>query len=352
MAERIAFSQQNLRRLFEQTPEEPLPPKRRIVIFSDLHIGNGGPNDDFRTNAELFLEVLRSYYLEREYGLILNGDVEELQRFRLPDITSRWRDVYEVFDQFEQQDRLRRLVGNHDMDLLINTNHRFCVENALRLRYHGNTIFLFHGHQTSRAFERYNRLVGVGLRVFANPLRITNFSVARDSRKRFRAEEEVYTFASASKVMAIIGHTHRPLFESMSKIDSLRFEIERLCRKYPKASPKKQRRIETVIDSHKTELRRIREHEGEPDGPSLYNSNLLIPCLFNSGTVIGKRGMTCLEIEDGRIALVHWFDDRRTRKYLAYGNLETFELPHTTYHRVKIKRENLDYIFARIKLLA
>jgi hypothetical protein len=152
--------------------------------------------------------------------------------------------------------------------------------------------------------------------------------------------------------MAVIGHTHRPLFESMSKIDSLRFEIERLCRKYPKASQKKQRRIETVINSHKTELSRIRDHDGEPDGPSLYNANLLIPCVFNSGTVIGKRGMTCLEIDRGRIALVHWFDHRRTRKYLRYGNLDAYELPDTSYHRVEIKRESLDYIFARINLLA
>jgi len=85
---------------------------------------------------------------------------------------------------------------------------------------------------------------------------------------------------------------------------------------------------------------------------SLYNANLVVPCMFNSGTVIGKRGMTCLEIDDGQMALVHWFDDTRSRKYLNYGNYETEQLPGTDFHRVEVKRDSLDYIFTRITLLA
>jgi len=84
----------------------------------------------------------------------------------------------------------------------------------------------------------------------------------------------------------------------------------------------------------------------------LYNSHLLVPCTFNSGSVIGKRGMTCIEIEDGRIALVHWFDEGRSRRYLEHVDYRTAALPGTPYHRVVIKSESLDYIFTRIQLLA
>lgn len=39
-----------------------------------------------------------------------------------------------------------------------------------------------------------------------------------------------------------------------------------------------------------------------------------IPCLFNSGCVIGKRGVTAPEIEEVNIRLVHWFDSRISKK--------------------------------------
>jgi UDP-2,3-diacylglucosamine pyrophosphatase LpxH len=347
------FSLENLTRLYRETPETELAPDARIVIFSDLHLGNGGRTDDFLPNSELFLRALRDYYLPRGDSLLLNGDIEELQRFSLPSIRRRWRDVYEVFDSFEARNRLHRLVGNHDLALIEGDHRPFEIAEALRLRHHGNTIFVFHGHQTALRFAKYNHLVEFVLRYLANPLRITNTSVAHDSLKRFRTEERVYEFASSMKVLSIIGHTHRPLFESMSKLDSIKFEIERLCRKYPKVSMQKQRKIERSIEQYKRELARINEDD-DPSATvaSLYNANLVVPCMFNSGTVIGKRGMTCLEITEGRIALVHWFDDRKSDKYLRYSGYSTEQLPGTDFHRVVIKSDSLDYIFSRIRLLA
>ena len=59
--------------------------------MSDLHLGDGGPRDDFRPNAELVHDVLRDYYLEAGYSLVLNGDIEELQRFSYAKIRKRPR---------------------------------------------------------------------------------------------------------------------------------------------------------------------------------------------------------------------------------------------------------------------
>ncbi len=346
-----SFSFRNLTDLYRATPVTMLDPGARIVIFSDLHLGNGTRTDDFLPNSGLFLTVLDRHYQENRFKLILNGDIEELQRFRLPDIMNRWSAVYDLFESFERDHRLLRLVGNHDMDLITRGDHPFRIGEALRFSHHDNSIFILHGHQTTRRFERFNKLYGFGLRYFANPLKIRNYSVAHDSRKRFRTEERIYEFASANKVLSIIGHTHRPLFESMSRVDSLKFEIERLCRKYPKVSVKKQHKIERKIEEYRSELERV--DPDDFDSPSsLYNANLVVPCLFNSGTVIGKRGMTCLEIADERITLVHWFDETRSRKYLRYRNYETAQLPGTDYHRMEVKSDTLDSVFARIKLLA
>jgi hypothetical protein len=62
--------------------------------------------------------------------------------------------------------------------------------------------------------------------------------------------------------------------------------------------------------------------------------------------------MTCIELSDGSITLAHWFDEKRSQKYLQYADYDTQVLPGTDYHRVEIKSESLDYIFTRIRLLA
>ncbi|MFO7782289.1 MAG: metallophosphoesterase, partial [Spirochaetia bacterium] len=84
---------------------------------------------------------------------------------------------------------------------------------------------------------------------------------------------------------------------------------------------------------------------------SLYNADLIVPCLFNSGCVLGKRGMTSLEIRDGRIALVYWFDASRddATPYRDTHGMEA--LPGTHYYRVVLEEDSLDYIFSRINLL-
>jgi predicted phosphodiesterase len=350
---RRIFSYRSLTRLFRRSPTVRLEKSDRYVIFSDLHMGNGGRTDDFLMNAGMFTDVLKKYYLPRGYTLILNGDVEELQRFSLDSIRKRWAAVYDVFDSFRREDRLYRIIGNHDMELLHNTSHDFDILHSLNFDLGGNTIFIFHGHQTSKAYERYNSWLGLGLKFFADPLKIKNYTVAHSSRKRFRTEKRVYEFSSRRKVMSIIGHTHRPLFESMSKIDSLKFEIERLCRKYPFAHEKKKRSIEERIGSHRKELAELnRNDEKNGSRSSLYNADLVVPCMFNSGCVLGKRGMTALEISGGKIALVHWFDSTRSSKYFEYSAYKARQLDDTPYHKVRIKRDSLDYIFSRIKLLA
>lgn len=348
------LSEKNLTELYQRTSKRPLLPEDRYVVVSDLHMGNGGRADDFKSNADLFARVMRDYYLSSGFRLILNGDVEELQRFRLEAIRKTWSDIYEIFSSFRDETGLDRLVGNHDLELLWNTPSDFEVSEALRLDYDGDDIFIFHGHQSSPRILRHNTVIGFVLRYIATPLRLRNYEVAHNSEKKFRTERRVYSFAGARKLLAVIGHTHRPLFESMSKVDSIKFEIERLIRKYPKSGDKKRRKIEQAIETHKRELVRMQRVNGHDDPrESLYNENLVIPTLFNSGCVIGKRGMTTLEINGaGQLTLAHWFDRRRSQKYLQYDAYQTSRLGDTDYFRVEIKSDSLDYVLSRVKLLA
>lgn len=348
------LSERNLNSLYERTPKRPLAPEDRYVIVSDLHMGNGGRADDFKRNADLFETVMQNYYLSGGYNLILNGDVEELQRFRLDAIRRRWSRIYEMFSRFATETQLLRLVGNHDLDLFWKPPADIEVLEALRFDYHGDDIFVFHGHQSNPRLLRYSALIRLVLRYIATPLQVHHYEVSHDSEKKFRTERRVYAFAGARKILSVIGHTHRPLFESMSKVDSIKFEIERLVREYTEAGPEKKRKIEVTIETLKRELLRIQQSRSD-DGQreSLYNENLVVPSLFNSGSVIGKRGMTVLELDgSGRITLAYWFDRRRSQKYLQYETYETTRLGDSDYYRVEIQTDSLDYVLSRVKLLA
>ena len=333
--------------LASQAPARVLKAKERVVVFSDLHLGNGGRRDDFLPNGELLTAALQRYYLPRRYTLVLNGDVEELQRFRLAEVRRRWAAFFGLLEQFARQGRLERLIGNHDAELAVLRDPYPAPRllEALRLELGKESLLLFHGHQASYLQTYLLGLVAVLLRYVANPLGVHNWSVSRSNPRRFRVEKRVYAFARAHRRLVLIGHTHRPLFESLSRLDALRFRIEELCRQVPSAGVRHRAALEGELAVRKDELERVLAKRGPADSGTLYTSPLLVPCLFNSGCCIGKRGLTGLEIAGGGIALVLWFDQTRSRRA---GE----DLPGTPYRREVLEREPLDYLFTRVRLLS
>jgi predicted phosphodiesterase len=343
----------SLQKLLDEAPKVPLGPSDRLVIVSDLHLGDGGPRDDFRQNAALVQEVLRSHYLDAGYSLVLNGDIEELQRFRYESIRAGWQNLLWLFGEFRRRTALYRIIGNHDETLPALADRKDGpLLRAVRFTYEGDTIFLFHGHQATIFFERFNGVSGFFLRHVANRLHIRNFPVMYESRKKYLTEHRVYAFSTSRKVVSIIGHTHRPLFESLSKIDTLRFRIEQLCRDHSSASPGARAIIEAAISACRGELERLWEKDRENGmRSSLYNEQLSIPCLFNSGCAIGKRGFTAIEISGGQIALVHWFDRERGERHMSEDGRIAERLGSTSYYRAVLKQDRLQYVFTRIRLL-
>ena len=353
--------------LLAACPSRIIAEGEKYVIISDLHLGNGGKNDDFRRNGALFLDILRSWYLPRGYFLILNGDIEELLRAARSDIVKAWRQIYALFEAFRAEGRLVWLQGNHEVqpdtighfgpvaslnpDDPATLKHPFDGE-GLRLLWQDKTLFIFHGHQAGRLNSgRYNAFIGWFLRVVANGLRIGNYSVANDSEKKIRIEQAVYGFSRRHGIASIIGHTHRPLFESLSKHEYLGFQIERLCREYAQRRGSRRRgeirqtilhyRDEYIANSHKSERHLADNVYGE----------ILIPCLFNAGCGIGKRGITTMEIKDERMYLIFWSDRARSERAMDYNEYRSAEDVGGDSFRFILRRENLDYIFSRIELL-
>ena len=324
---------------------------KKFVIFSDLHMGNGGSRDDFRNNGPWFYEILSQYYLPREYHLVLNGDIEELQKFRWDQIRAYWKPLYNLFDQFESRKSLYKTVGNHDFLLAHqNFHYPYEVHESLEIQKGRDSMLVYHGHQFSRLLQRYEALCKFTLQFVAYPLGIMNYSKSPDSRKKMKTELRAYEASRRQGIISVIGHTHRPLFESLSKKDSLKFRIDNLIRRYRSAGELEQYRIKCEIRQYQNELSLLKE-SGEFHISELYSSESLLPCLFNSGCAIGKRGMTALEIDREEIQLVYWYNTERNSDSSSPIGYDYYEIPGTSLRKVILNREKLSYIMDKMRLM-
>jgi UDP-2,3-diacylglucosamine pyrophosphatase LpxH len=348
----------HLERLLQNASKVSLETDTRVLILSDLHMGNGGRRDEFRRNSDLIEAMLSNYYLPEQYGLVLNGDIEELFKFPLDEISRAWTSMYDIFGEFSRKSFLWKTIGNHDTELAGNRSYPLAdsLVESVKFSYGDETILVFHGHQASvllwESYPIVSRAVIFFLRYIAKPVGIRNFSIAYNSRRRFAIEKSIYEFSNQAKVVSVIGHTHRPLFESLSKVDYLNYRIEELCRAYSSAENGEKTSIEGKIAELKRELEAC-YREGKRIGlrSGLYN-NITIPSVFNSGCAIGKRGITALEIEGNRIRLVYWYNGKQSRRFTSDRDNRPHELGSTGYHRIVLNEDSLDYVFSRLHLLA
>ena len=325
---------------------------QRFVILSDLHMGNGGSRDDFRKNGNTVSEVLWNHYYRQGYHLVLNGDIEELQKFQLPRIQESWSSLYSIFDSFHSENRMTKLFGNHDL-LLADPpeDYPYPVHESMEICNDRGSLLVYHGHQFSNFLMRYEKLCRYVLKYIAYPLGIMNYSKSPASRKKLKTEIQAYQASCQSGLISIIGHTHRPLFESLSKSDSLKYRLDSLIRSYREKSELEQKRVEREIKLLQHDLKLLR-NSTEPQISEIYSSDGLIPCLFNSGCTIGKRGFTAIEVDDRNISLVYWYDSDKQRQYSNFYGYGKLPLPGSSLTRITLNSENLSYIQDKVRFMA
>jgi UDP-2,3-diacylglucosamine pyrophosphatase LpxH len=340
---------------FSKAQEIQLGNKDKWVIFSDLHMGNGSSRDDFLPNSALFNSALYEYYIKNNFGLILNGDVEELHKFTFRSIYSKWKDTYRLFNVFAEKNRFYKTSGNHDSFLKTfpPKNYPYKLYDVLKISDLEYPMLIFHGHQFSSIYDQYNEISRIGIKYITKPLGIKNITRAHDSKKKHHVEKKIYSFSRQWKIISIIGHTHRPLFESLTKSEIIRFRIEYLLIEYGKAGKSEKKQIEKEIRSLKEELIEWQSRKNVELQSGIYEKDdIPIPCMFNSGTVIGKRGITCLEIEDGKIKLVHWFNKNTRKKYVDRENRKIQHIIPENLCRLVLREASLTYVTDCIRLLS
>ncbi|MDR3019525.1 MAG: serine/threonine protein phosphatase, partial [Treponema sp.] len=285
--------------------------------------------------------------------LVLNGDIEELHKYSLDYIREKWAALYRVFNLFSRENRLFKIIGNHDELLLLKkASSPYPLHTVVKINTGLMSAFVYHGHQLSGVYTKFSKAIRLGVRYILKPLGIKNIQSARSPYRRFHIEKKAYAFSIANHCLSIIGHTHRPLFESLGRFDYIKFEIERLCRDYPSSQGGERKQIEDEVTALRKDLSKLKRKERRDVlRQSLYGDELPVPCLFNSGSALDKKGINAIELSNEDIALVYWFTEGKSKKFITRGSYKIENLNGNPYRRVVLNHNKLDYIYAKIKLL-
>ncbi len=288
--------------------------KEKLIIISDQHMGDGKRgSDDFQINRSIYLRALESYF-ENGFFLISVGDTEELWECDFDKIFDFNKEIYNMERKFFFEGRLIRIFGNHDRFWNIKSfrekNSIFGDMEIIEAILINSKIFIAHGHQGELESDILWPLSRWIVRNIWKPFQrltgIPSNSPSQNWKVRDRREETYYKWAKKRKILFIAGHTHRAMFESLSKIDRLRMKLEELERSLEGLSNERKKFVIEEIENINEKIEKsIMENRGGNKEKRL-EAEIPVPCYFNSGCCIYPDGMTGIEIEEGIIRLVKW----------------------------------------------
>jgi predicted phosphodiesterase len=296
----------------------------RFIILSDQHKGAKNGADDFQDSEGAYLAALDFYY-QHDYHLISLGDSEELWENTLLQVRKHNALSFEAEKKFARQHQFTKIFGNHDLDWEIDPLAPRLLEEIYSMpvialegiilqttiAQNQLNILCTHGHQGDRQSDGnwfskfFISKIWAPLQAY---LRINPNTPAYDHTLKSLHNRIMYEWSSLqNNLMLITGHTHQPVFESLT-------HLERLHRKQQQAlydqNPTWAKAIEDEI-----QWRRVEDNSLSPDymkmRPSYFNSGC---CCFADGDITG------IEIAEGFIRLIKW--KKNVRQILEETALE------------------------------
>lgn len=282
-----------------------------IIIFSDHHKGARDGSDDFAVCEENYLAAL-DYYNNKKFFYISLGDTEELWENTIFGVLKFNRNTFEKERLFVDRDALCKVYGNHDLlwdndplaPLYLKNMYGKSVKIfsgvVLRSTYADGCsidIFCTHGHQGDSQSDG-NKFSKWFVSYIWGPLqsflRINTNSPATNDQLKSLHNQFMYEWSASQKnIVLITGHTHQPVFNSLTRLERLY-----LARHIAIAKGDQ----ETIDAIDKEIPRRKQEYDHvqmnyESLKPTYFNSGC---CCFEDGTITG------IEIADGFIRLIKW----------------------------------------------
>jgi len=291
----------------------------KYALFSDLHMGDGKKADCFAHNEKTMRFAL-NYYKENDYSLIFLGDVEDFWLFDLDRIQDRYEEkIYSLIRSFEDK-KVFRIFGNHDSEwnrpsdpILNNGKILHKSTEAIKL---GNDIFLFHGHQGDYWCDKVawlskfwvQKVAPSFIPIARNYFNYENRSATKSQIPKSR-EKLFYNWAKKKKVILICGHTHNAIFASQSYYWWLKGKIEikekELEEKQNSKDKVKFNKLSKKIEKLKSTLLG-EERRGRKYYRITAKGKKPLPCYFNTGCGLYRKGITNIEIEGDKIRLIKW----------------------------------------------
>jgi UDP-2,3-diacylglucosamine pyrophosphatase LpxH len=282
----------------------------KFIIFSDQHKGARNGADDFANAEPNYLAALE-YYQHNDFYLICLGDSEELWENSLSQVKEHNVLTFDAEKKFVRNNKFVKIIGNHDLywgnDPFAWWQLKNIYEEEVKI-YEGVVlatsigersfyIFCTHGHQGDAQsdgnwFSKFfvARIWGP-LQAW---LRINPNTPAYNNEKKTLHNEIMYEWASRQQdTLLITGHTHQPVFESLTQIERLYRQLQGAQSQQNNASiadlETAIRRIERKFSSIAIDYLTMR--------PSYFNSGC---CCYSDGDITG------IEIEAGCIRLIKW----------------------------------------------
>ncbi|MBZ5857966.1 metallophosphoesterase [Flavihumibacter profundi] len=286
------------------------PDENPIIIFSDMHKGTRDGSDDFANCEENFLAALDHYNKRKFYYLNL-GDSEELWENILPAVIKSNKACFEAEGKFLERNAFIKLFGNHDLywgyDLLASAVLKSIYKMPLKAHAgavlranlpNGNLdIFCTHGHQgdsqsDGNAFSKW--FVSYIWGPLQSFLEINTNTPSCNEENKTLHNQFMYEWSAVQENLVLVtGHTHQPVFNSLTHLESLYLQLEAARSKNDEAA------INTIL----AEIpRRRREYDYVNQS---YQS--MKPSYFNAGCCCYADGdITGIEIAEGYMRLVKW----------------------------------------------
>ena len=267
-------SKKRLDNAYKKAKIIPFDDTSKFILFSDCHRGDNSFADDFANNRNIYFHALKHYFAEGFHYCEL-GDGDELwENLFFKSIFEAHKNVYLLLKEFNQQNRLHMVWGNHDM---VYRNPDFVKKHLssyfdpkigenvplfTNLQYHeglilkhsktNQEVFLTHGHQAdwwNYLFWKWSRFM---VRVLWKPLNVMGIadptSPAKNYKELIKVERRTKKWIiENNNLLTVTGHTHRPRFPEPGDI-----------------------------------------------------------AFFNDGSCVHPRSITGLEIENGEITLIKW----------------------------------------------
>ncbi|MES2061833.1 MAG: metallophosphoesterase [Bacteroidota bacterium] len=285
------------------------PGREKFIIFSDQHKGARDGADIFARSAKNYLNAL-DHYNKEKFIYINLGDSEELWENLFVTVKRHNKATFEKEKLFMEHNRFVKIFGNHDLywgnDPLAAVSLMQIYGKAIRV-YEGAVlqtqvagkpleIFLTHGHQgdlqsDGNWFSKW--FVSDIWGPLQGFLQINPNTPAYNNQLKTDHNRIMYEWSSQRKnTLLITGHTHQPVFRSLTELENLYIQLEHAKKANDAA---KTAGLEKKITALHLQGNAPPDFNGYLD--TYFNSGC---CCFNDGDITG------IEIADGCIRLIKW----------------------------------------------